>query len=127
MGSATLPSSKKARPNSPMNRTLDIITGQELQSITAIDGQGGVLRFDPFPFVRMGVANLECSDGLTEEESEGAEIYGCRYEQNENLVEPWRGIVHTYRYVQGPSSRASHSPPACTSSTSCNGSDTAER
>jgi hypothetical protein len=109
-----------------MDGTLDITTSQELQSIAGVDGQGGILRLNPLPLVRVRVANLERSDGLTEQESEGAEVCGCGSGQYENLIDPYDGErVRAYPCVQNPSSKVSHSALACTSSISCNGSDTA--
>jgi hypothetical protein len=73
-----------------MDGALDITTSQELQSIAGVDGQGGILRLNPLPLVRVRVANLERSDGLTEEESEGPEVCGCEAGQHENLIGTWR-------------------------------------
>ena len=86
---------KKVPANSPMDCALDITTSQELQSIAGVDGQGGILRLNPLTLVRVRVANLEGSNGLTEEESEGPKICGGRDGQHENLVHGKKGFVRT--------------------------------
>lgn len=62
------------RHGDPMNRTLHIVSGQERESVAGVDGQRSVLRFSPFPFVSLVVADLERCDGLAEEQGEAAQV-----------------------------------------------------
>jgi hypothetical protein len=52
-----------------MNGGLDVISSQEGQRVTCVDGQTSIQRLSPLPVSRLVVLDLECSDWLTEKES----------------------------------------------------------
>lgn len=63
-----------------MNRAPHIPAREQLKGIACVHRERRILRFDPFPFFRDGVLDLEARDGLTEEEGEGAEVWGTEGE-----------------------------------------------
>lgn len=62
------------RDGNPMDGALDIVSGEQTESVASVDGKGRVLGFDPLPLAARVVLNLETSNGLTEEESPASEI-----------------------------------------------------
>lgn len=57
-----------------MDGALDIVGGEQVESVTSVDSEGRILGFDPLPVATRVVFDLETSDGLTEEESPASEV-----------------------------------------------------
>jgi len=62
------------RNRNPMDGALDIVSGEQIESITSVDSEGRILGFDPLPLAARVVLDLETGDGLTEEESPASEV-----------------------------------------------------
>jgi len=62
------------RDCNPMDGALDIVGGEQVESVTSVDSEGRILGFDPLPVATRVVFDLETSDGLTEEESPASEV-----------------------------------------------------
>ena len=62
------------RDGNPMDGALDVVGGEQVESVTGVDGQGRILGFDPLPFSTRVVLDLKTGNGLTEEESPASEI-----------------------------------------------------
>lgn len=79
----------------------DISACQSGQGITSIDSDGSILRLDPFPVV-FGVEDLECSNGLTEEQSHASKVCVTGAVELPNLLiflGSAYGIVHVPKMV----------------------------
>ena len=63
----------RGRSNS-VDRALDVAAGQEGERITCIHGERRILRLHPLPLASLVVLDLQCSDGLAEQESPRAEV-----------------------------------------------------
>lgn len=57
-----------------MHGGLDISACQETQSVAGVDGETAVEGLSPLPFTSLVVSDLQRSNGLSEEESDGAEV-----------------------------------------------------
>ena len=55
------------RDRDPMDGALDIVSGEQVKSVTSVDSEGRILWFDPLPLATRVVLDLETGDGLTEE------------------------------------------------------------
>jgi hypothetical protein len=56
-----------------VNRRLEEVARQSLQSVADVDRDGLVLRLDPLPLL-LRVQNLQSSDGLAEEKRDAAQV-----------------------------------------------------
>ena len=52
-----------------MNGAPDVSAGQERQGIAGVDSQRRILGLDVLPLASLVVLDLECSDGLAEQQS----------------------------------------------------------
>lgn len=57
-----------------VDRGFDVASSQEAEGVAGIDGQASVEGFGPFPLAGAVILDLQRSDGLTEEQSEGSEV-----------------------------------------------------
>jgi hypothetical protein len=84
-----------------MNRRLEEVASQSLQSVANIDRDSLVLRLDPLPLL-LRVQNLQSSDGLAEEKRNATQVsVAWRVQLADLLVDFWRArrIVHVAEVV----------------------------
>ena len=62
------------RDGNPVDGALDIVGGEQVESITGVDSKGRILGFDPLPLATRVVLNLKTGNGLTEEKSPASEV-----------------------------------------------------
>lgn len=84
-----------------MDRRLEEVTSQSLQSVADVDRDGLVLRLDPLPLL-LRVQDLQSSDGLAEEKRDTAQVgVAWRVELADLLVDfgGARCVVHIAEVV----------------------------
>jgi hypothetical protein len=84
-----------------MNRRLEEITSQSLQSVADVDRDGLVLRLDPLPLL-LRIQDLQSGDGLAEEKCDAAQVGMARRVQLAYLLVDFRRagcVVHVAEVV----------------------------
>jgi hypothetical protein len=84
-----------------MNRRLEEITSQSLQSVADVDRDGLVLRLDPLPLL-LRIQDLQSGDGLAEEKCDAAQVGMAGRVELANLIVDVRGagcVVHVAEVV----------------------------
>ena len=57
-----------------MDGTLDVVSGEQVESVTSVNSNSRILGFDPLPFATRVILDLETRNRLTEEESPASEV-----------------------------------------------------
>ena len=84
-----------------VDRRLEEVARQSLQSVADVDRDGLVLRLDPLP-LSLRVQNLQSSDGLAEEKRDASQVgVAWRVELTDLLVDFWGAgcVVHVAEVV----------------------------
>lgn len=58
----------------PVDGGLDVVSSQERQCVTRVDGETPIQGLSPLPVSRLMVLDLKCSDWLAEKESQCAKV-----------------------------------------------------